>query len=102
MTNFRPPGWGTVTPRIITEDVGGLVEFLRSVFDAHGERSAGRPAEMKIGDSLILVSDGGGLRKAMPAFLYVYVENADKTCERAIASGAQTIERPIDTPYCDR
>jgi uncharacterized glyoxalase superfamily protein PhnB len=102
MTNFQPPGWTTVTPRVITDDVGGLVKFLRSVFDARGERSAGRPAEMKIGDSIILVSDGGGLRNAMPAFLYVYVENADKTYERAIASGAQTIERPIDTPYGDR
>jgi len=57
---------------------------------------------VKIGDSIILVSDGGGLRKAMPAFLYVYVEDADKTYERAIASGAQNIERPIDTPYGDR
>ena len=57
---------------------------------------------MRIGDSVILVSDGGGLREAMPAFLYVYVKDADKTYERAIACGAQPIEEPIDTPYGDR
>jgi len=102
MTTFQPAGWSTVTPRIVTDDVDGLVKFLKSVFDARGEWSADRPAEMRIGDSVILVSDGGGLREAMPAFLYVYVKDADKTYERAIACGAQPIEEPIDTPYGDR
>jgi len=102
VTKFQPDGWSTVTPRIITGDVDGLVQFLRSVFDARGEPHAGRPTEMKIGDSIVMVSDGGGLREAMPAFLYVYVENADKTYQDAIDLGAQPIERPIDTPYGDR
>jgi len=102
MTTFRPAGWSTVTPRIVTDDVDGLVKFLKSVFDARGEWSADRPAEMRIGDSVILVSDGGGLREAMPAFLYIYVEDADETYRRAIASGALSIEEPIDTPYGDR
>lgn len=57
---------------------------------------------MRIGDSIILVSDGGGLRKTMQVFLYVYVENADRTYQRAIASGAEAIEVPLDTPYGDR
>jgi PhnB protein len=34
---------------------------------------------MTIGDSVVMISDGGGPREAMPAFLYVYVENADET-----------------------
>jgi PhnB protein len=102
VTKFQPDGWSTVTPRIITDDVDGLVAFLRSVFAARGARRADGPAEMKIGDSIIVVSDGGGVRERMPAFLYVYVENADKTYLHAIASGAQPIERPMDTPYGDR
>ena len=79
---------------MITNDVDGLVEFLRSVFDARGERRAGAPTEMRIGDSIIMISDGGGVRETMPAFLYVYAENADKTYQRAIDSGAQPIEAP--------
>ena len=47
-------------------------------------------------------SDGGGAREAMPAFLYVYVENADESYQRAIAAGALSIERPADMPYGDR
>jgi PhnB protein len=102
VTKFQPAGWSTVTPRIVTDDVDGLVEFLGSVFDARRRKSSDGPSEMKIGDSIILVSDGGGLRELVPAFLYVYVQNADRTYERAIASGAKAIEEPIDTPYGDR
>jgi uncharacterized glyoxalase superfamily protein PhnB len=38
----------------------------------------------------------------MPAFLYVYVENADETYRQAIAAGAESIETPADMPYGDR
>ena len=102
MTKFQPDGWPTVIPRVFTEDVGGVVGFLESVFGARGQLRAGAPAEMRIGDSLILVSDGGGEREARPAFLYVYVESIDEAYQRAIAAGALTIEKPADMPYGDR
>jgi hypothetical protein len=63
MTKFQPAGWPTVIPRIFTEDVGGFIDFLKSVFGAHGQMRIGAPAEMRIGDSLIMVSDGGGVRE---------------------------------------
>ena len=85
---FQPDDRSTVTPRIITDDVGGMIEFLRSVFGAVGEARSGAPAEMKIGDSIVMVSDGGGVRQVFPAFLYVYVESVDAAYQRAIVSGA--------------
>ena len=102
MNTFKPDGWRTVTPRVITDDVAGLVGFLKIVFGAIGELQSGAPTEMRIGDSIVMISDGGGAREAMPAFLYVYVENVDETYQRAIAAGAQSIERPADMPYGDR
>jgi len=57
---------------------------------------------MRIVDSLILVSDGGGAREARKAFLYVYVEDTDKTYRRALEAGALAIEKPVDMPYGDR
>ena len=57
---------------------------------------------MRIGDSIVMVSDGAGLREASPAFLYVYVENTDETYRRALDSGAYSIEPPTDMPYGDR
>jgi PhnB protein len=43
-----------------------------------------------------------GPRPAMPTFLYVYVDDADATYERAITAGARSIEEPMDAPYGDR
>jgi uncharacterized glyoxalase superfamily protein PhnB len=102
MSNFKPDGRRTVIPRIITDDVAGLVRFLKTVFGASGEPQSATPTEMMMGDSVVMISDGGGARGAMPAFLYVYVPNADETYERAIAAGAESIEKPTDMPYGDR
>jgi PhnB protein len=102
MNKFKPDGWPTVTPRIITDDVARLVGFLKIVFGASGRLQSGAPTELRIGDSVVLISDGGGAREAMPAFLYVYVENADEAYQRALAAGAESIERPGDMPYGDR
>ncbi|WP_375783150.1 VOC family protein [Bradyrhizobium sp. Pha-3] len=102
MSQFKPAGWPSVIPRIVTRDLTGLAGFLSDVFEAEGEVRSGAPTEIRIGDSIILISDGGGVRDAIPAFLYVYVENADETYRRAIAAGAESIEMPADTPYGDR
>jgi len=102
MDSCKPEGWPAVTPRLITADVRGLVDFLKRVFGATGEVQAGRPAEMAIADSRILVSDGAGLRSATSAFLYVYVPDVDEVWRRAVEAGATTIEAPAGTPYGDR
>jgi PhnB protein len=101
MTAFQPEGWRTVTPRIFTDDVRGLTGFMRLVFGATGRVQAGRPMEMRIGDSIVLVS-GDTVREALHACLYIYVEDADKTYRKAISAGARMIEKPQDTSYGDR
>ena len=102
MAKWQPDGWQTVIPRIFTADVTGLVEFLKGVFDATGEIQSNRPTELRIGDSIVIISDGGGIREATSGFLYVYVADTDATYRRAVARGAATIEPPADMPYGDR
>ncbi len=94
-------GYHCVTPRLVVPDVRAQVDFLRAVFDATGEVAADRPADIRIGDSLVMVSSTAE-RDPFPAFLYVYVDDADVTYERAVAAGATTLEAPLDTPYGDR
>src|SRR5262245_7579152 len=96
-----PDGWHSVTARIVTGDVAGLVEFLRLAFGATGEVHADRPAVMRIGDSVVMISSVGP-RPAISAFLYVYVEDADASYRRALDAGGKSIEEPLDTPYGDR
>lgn len=102
MHNFQRDGWHTVTPRIITSKPEEMVRFVKEVFRGQGVFQASRPAEIRVGDSLIMISDGGGLREPMPAFLYVYVEDVDETYRRAVKAGAETLELPSDLPYGDR
>ena len=102
MVKFQPDGWHTITPRIIVRDPENFITFLKTVFDAQGELHPGRPAEMRIGDSIVMVSDGGSLRESSTAFLYVYVVDVDANYARAIASGATSLEVPADMPYGDR
>lgn len=101
MSRFQPDGWHTVTPRIVARDPENLVRFIKSVFYAKGEYRVGLPAEIRIGDSIVMVS-GDGERELVPAFLYVYIDDTDATYRRAVAAGATTLEEPMDMPYGDR
>ncbi|MGH8263618.1 MAG: VOC family protein [Steroidobacterales bacterium] len=102
MASHQAPGKHTVTPRIITSDPQGLVGFVTAVFGGQGELRGDAPAEVRIGDSIVMISSGGGLREVSPAFLYVYVEDTDATYRRAISAGAISIEAPEDQFYGDR
>ena len=65
---FAPEGWHTVTPRIVVHEAKQLVEFLKQVFGATGEYRQALPSEVRIGDSVVMISDAG-TRSPMTAFL---------------------------------
>ena len=89
----------TVTPRVFVDDVDKAVEFLRVVVGATAEIEAGRPTDVHIGDSVVMVSSTAE-RGPFPAFLYIYVDAA--TYQRAMQAGATSIEEPTVTPYGHR
>ena len=97
----RPREFHTVTPRMVVSDAAGAVEFLRTVFDAVGQVQAERPTEARIGDSLVMATSATE-REPFPAFLYVYVGDADLVYNRALNAGAISLEAPLNTPYGDR
>jgi PhnB protein len=92
-----PPGWHTLTPRIVVEDPAGLVAFLKQAFDAQGDFQTEAPSQIRIGDSMLMVSRAGA-RDVFPAFLYVYLPDAEATCRRALEAGAVLLEDVWDTP----
>jgi PhnB protein len=86
---------------MVVSDAVAAVEFLRSAFGATGHPLANRPAEMRIGDSVVMVSEASE-REVFPAFLYIYVDDAQGVYRQALAAGAVSVEEPWDTPYGDR
>jgi PhnB protein len=96
-----PAGYHSVTPRIVVGDPAKLVQFLQTVFDATGDVERERPTEVRIGDSIVMISSVGE-RGAFPAFRYVYVADVDEAYRRALAAGATSIEEPANQFYGDR
>lgn len=101
MAKSIPEGWHSVTPRLVVHDPAKLVQFLKHAFGASGDFAADAPSQMRIGDSIVMVS-GVGPRDPMPAFLYLYVDDIDATYQRALEAGAVSLEEPKDLPYGDR
>ena len=95
-----PEGYHSISPSLTCKDAARAIEFYKNVFDAVEIVNMSSPdgkishAELKIGDSIIFVNDEMGPRAAATPgtqcmSLFLYVENADKTFTRAVASGAQ-------------
>ena len=101
-------GFHTVTPYLIVQDAAELIDFVKNAFDAEelyrGTGSAGGiHAEVKIGDSMIMIGGGAVLDRAtMPTGLHLYVKDADAVYERAVQSGATSLYGPVDQVYGDR
>jgi PhnB protein len=97
-----PAGWHTLTPRLFVQDPARLIEFLQRAFGAQGELENGRPSQLRIGDSILMISEAAHGRTATQSCFYLYVEDADAAYERALSAGATSLEVPTDTPYGDR
>lgn len=59
-------------------------------------------AEVRIGDSVVMVSEARSEFKPMPSSIYLYVENTDETYESALQAGGISIMEPEDEFYGDR
>jgi len=86
-------GFRTLTPYLLPPNEGYL-DFLTNVFGAvQTERTDTGPgrfhAEMRIGDSMIMLGLGSGL--TMPAMLQIWVPNVDEVYARAIAAGSKSL-----------
>src|SRR5579863_10147854 len=101
-------GHHSVTPYLLFEDVARLIDFLKQAFQATEMHRMARPdgrvghAEVKIGDSMVMMGEAQGDWKSMPAALYLYVEDTDAVYRQALAAGAASVMEPADQFYGDR
>src|SRR4051794_30563563 len=102
-----PDGYHSVTPYLTVPDAAGLIDFLRRAFGAQEVHRFTRDgavshAEVRIGDSVVMLGQAGGEWKAMPAALHLYVPDADAVYRRALQAGATSLREPADQFYGDR
>ncbi len=103
-----PEGHHSVTPYLVVEDAAKLLKFLeqglggKCVEHHQGPDGKTAHAEVKIGDSIVMLGQAGERAKAYSATLYHYVPNVDETHRRAVAAGAKSTLEPMDMFYGDR
>jgi PhnB protein len=119
MASPIPEHLRAVTPRLVVRDGAAAIDFYRDAFGATelGERFTGPGgelihAEVKIGDSVVMMSDEGedgaparspqSLGGVVSAIMATYWEDVDAAWERAIAAGAEVIYPLQDQFYGDR
>jgi len=110
-----PDGHHSVTPYLTVKDAASALEFYKKAFGAtellrHIDPTNGRVghAELRIGDSLIMLSDEypdmnvrspqtlGGSGTA----IHLYVADVDALAKQAVAAGA-TLTRPVEDQFYD-
>jgi PhnB protein len=66
-------------------------------------QAGGTHVEVQIGDSMLMIGGGGSWSgQAMPAALYLYLDDVDAVYQRALQAGATTIMEPSDEEDGDR
>jgi len=111
-----PEGYHTVTPYLICDGASQAIEFYKKAFGAVEAVRMAMPngkighAEIKIGDSFIMLADENSEGAAhspqhyggSPINVLLYVENTDAMLAQAVSAGAKIV-RPIkDEFYGDR
>ena len=85
-----------------------FMKFLKNVFHAKEQLTVPRDenlvmhAEMKIGDSTLLITDSVEETPANPAELFIYVDDTDATYKRALKQGAVAILEPETSEFVKR
>ena len=101
-------GFHTITPYILVGGAAKFIEFMKEAFGAEEKGRVPMPngkithAEVRVGDSMIELSDGNEQYGPTPVALHYYVEDADAIYARAIEAGATALYAMMDQPYGDR
>ncbi|MCU1259725.1 MAG: putative enzyme related to lactoylglutathione lyase [Bryobacterales bacterium] len=107
-----PEGASVVIPRLFCRDVAAAIDFCKNTFGAlervrrPGPDGTAAHALMTIGPAMIMIEgEWPGLASrapkpdgSSPVVIYVYVEDVDRTVERAVAGGAKVL-RPVENQF---
>ncbi len=103
-----PDGYHSVTPYLVVQRAPALMQFLQDAFDAQETVRMTDPngriahAEVKIGDSVVMLAEASDASSQMPAMIHLYVNDSDEAYRRALKAGATSLRAPEDQFYGDR
>ncbi|MBX9759180.1 MAG: VOC family protein [Beijerinckiaceae bacterium] len=99
-TGYKPPGHSDVSIYMMASDAQAVIDFASHVLGAREIMRLARDdgsimhAEIKIGDSVVMISQGMPEYPAFPVWLHVYVPDVDAAYASALAYGATSVQAP--------
>ncbi len=96
----KPAGYSTISPYLVVAGAQRVIDFLEQAFAARELRRYDLPdgsilhAEVRIGDTVVMLGDAGGPWPPMPAFLHIYVDDVDATYRHALEVGGVSVQEP--------
>jgi uncharacterized glyoxalase superfamily protein PhnB len=105
---YKPTGYTDVAPYLTVRDAEACIGFLQRVFEAtplrqlRDESGGVVHAEVRIGDTVVMLSDGTARWPAQPANVHIYVPDVDATFARALSAGAEVLQEPVQKDDPDR
>jgi PhnB protein len=104
-----PEGYHTITPYLVVDGAEKIIRFAKEAFGAQPVfepmmRPDGKVmhAELKIGDSVVMIADTSERAQATSDMLHLYVPNVDAVYQKAIKAGGKSLMEPMDQFYGDR
>ncbi len=97
---YKPHGYNAVSPYFIVKGAERFMDLMQRVFDAENLRIYNEPnggimhAEMRINDSVIMLSEATEKFEPVPMVLHVYVSDVDAVYAKALAAGCEALEDP--------
>lgn len=98
--NWKPDGYTSVSPYLITENAQEVVDFLQTTLGATPLRRFETPegsimhAELDIDGTVVMLGEAGENWPAVPCHLHVYVPDVDATYARALENGGEPLQPP--------
>ena len=100
--------YSTITPYLIVPDADAELTFLEAAFGAielgcqRNADNAVMHAELRIGDSLVMLGQSSERWPPQRAALYLWVADVDASYANALQAGASSESAPEDKPYGHR
>jgi PhnB protein len=98
---MKPEGYSTVSPYLVAAGAQTVIDFLKKTFGASElrryEHSDGSimHAEVRIDDTVVMIGEAGPEFPAIPCHLHVYVDDAGKVYQKALAAGGVSVQEPV-------
>lgn len=100
-TSWKPAGYPSVSAYVMSDNAADVVAFIKATFDATEHRRMERPdgeishVEMRIDDSVVMLSQATPEYPAVITWLHVYVPDVDATYARALKAGGKSVMEPV-------